>query len=202
MRTIAMLGGLALALALALPVAAEPPAMTDAVQAQMGPGMGGPGTGGPGMQAPRGPGRWQGRGGHGKMRRGRSYAMTALRYQQQLGLSAQQVESLQKLGMDSARASIRRRADGQLARLDLVGLLRTTPVDMSKVETKVREIEKFRADGTIARIRTNEAAKALLTADQQEKLKTLRAARWQRRGGGSGGAEDESNDSPAPRDRS
>jgi len=186
------LGALALVLGLTLPAAAQSPAMTDAVEAQMGPGgggpgMGGPGGGGPGMQNERGRGGWQKHAGHRHMRRGRSIVFMALRNQKELGLSPQQVSSLQQLGMDAGRASIKRRADGQLAKLDLFGLLRAEPVDMAKVEGKIRDIERLKADGAIARLRTNEAAKAQLTPDQREKLKTLRAARWQRRGGGEGG---------------
>jgi Spy/CpxP family protein refolding chaperone len=120
------------------------------------------------------------------MRRGRSIIFMALRNQKELGLSPQQVSSLQQMGMDAARAGIKRRADAQLARLDLMSLMRAEPVDMAKVEAKIRDIEKLKADGAIARIRTNEAAKAQLTPDQREKLKTLRMARWQRRSGGEG----------------
>ena len=186
MRTTAVLGGLALVFGLTLPVAAQSPDSTDVIQVQMGPGMGGPGMGrpgmggpgmgGPGMQTERGHGGWHGRFGHGHMRRGHSAVFMALRNQKELGLSVQQVSSLQQLGMDARRATIRRRADAQLAHLDLFGFLRAEPVDMGKVEAKVREIERFKADGIIARIRTNEAAKAQLTTEQREKLKTLRAA--------------------------
>ena len=197
MKTLATLGALALVLGLTLPVAAQSPEATEAVQAQMGPGgggpggpgMGGPGMGGPGMQDGRGHGGWQR---HGHMRRaGRSVVFMALRHQKELGLSPQQVSSLQQLGMDSARATIQRQANVKLARLDLFSMLRTSPVDMAKVEAKVRDMERLKADGIIARIRTNEAAKAQLSADQQEKLKSLRAARWQRRGGGEGGGDGE-----------
>ena len=206
MRTTAVLGGLALALGMALPVAAQPP-VTDTVQVQMGPGQGGPGMGGPRMGGPgmQGRGGWQKHARHGHMRRGgRSVIFSALRNQKELGLSPQQVSSLQQLGMDARRASIKRRADGQLAKLDLFGLLRAEPVDMGKVEAKIREIERFKADGAIARIRTNEAAKAQLTPDQREKLKTLRAARWQRggRGGGEGGVDGGSEEPSAMQERS
>jgi len=211
MRTTAVLGGLALALGLVLPVAAQTPDATDAVQVQMGPGQGGPGMGGPGMGGPRmggpgmeGRGGWQKHARHGHMRRGRSIIFSALRNQKELGLSPQQVSSLQQLGMDARRASIKGRADAQLARLDLFGLLRAEPVDMGKVEAKIREIERLRAEGAIARIRTNEAAKAQLSPEQREKLKTLRAAMWQRGGGGGGeGGLDGGSDVPsAPRERS
>jgi periplasmic protein CpxP/Spy len=202
MRATAALGALALVLGLTLPVAAQAPDMTQAVQAQMGPSGGGPDRGGPGMQGERGRGGWHGHSRHGHMRRGRSVIFTALRNQKELGLSAQQVSSLQQLGLDARRASIKRRADAQLAKLDLFSLLRTEPVDMGKVEAKVRELERLKADGAIARIRTNEAAKAQLSADQREKLKTLRAARWQRRGGGEGGIDGGSEEPSAMQERS
>ena len=110
---------------------------------------------------------------------------------EKLGLSTQQVDSLRKLGMDSKRASIRRKADVQIAQLDLMSLRFSDPVDMGKIEAKVREIEKLKGDGSIARIRTAEAAKAQLTAEQKEKLKSLRAMRGEpRRGSGEGGAGD------------
>jgi Spy/CpxP family protein refolding chaperone len=191
MKTIAALGALAVILGLTLPAMAQSPATTEAVRAQAGPGggpgMGGPGPGGPGMRKEHG--GWQRHAGRHHMRRGRSIIFMALRNQKELGLSPQQVSSLQQMGMDAARAGIKRRADAQLARLDLMSLLRAEPVDMAKVEAKIRDIEKLKADGAIARLRTNEAAKAQLTPDQREKLKTLRMARWSRRGGGEGGGD-------------
>ena len=44
---------------------------------------------------------------------------------------------------------------------------------MGKVEWKVREAEKLRADLRIARIRAIEQAKAVLTAEQKKKLQEL-----------------------------
>ena len=202
MKTTAAIGALALVLGLTLPVAAQSPDVTQAVQAQMGPGGGGPDRGGPGMQGARGRGGWQKHARHGHMRRGRSVIFMALRNQKELGLSPQQVSSLQQLGTDARRASIKQKADAQLAKLDLFGLLRAEPVDMGKVEAKVREVERLKADAAIARIRTNEAAKAQLTPDQREKLRTLRAARWQRRGGGEGGIDGGSEEPSAMQERS
>jgi Spy/CpxP family protein refolding chaperone len=108
-----------------------------------------------------------------------TYAGIALRHRAELALNAQQVEALEKLRTDAARASIQRRADLEVAGLDLMTLRRADPVDLAKVEAKVREMEKLRADGQIAGIRTDEQGKAQLTADQREKLKTLMTARWQ-----------------------
>ncbi len=120
--------------------------------------------------------RWQR---HGRHHRMPTLAAIALRHRAELGLTAQQVESFQKLQMDARRAGIQRRANVELAALDLGGLLRSDPVDMAKVEAKVREMEKLRADGRLDFIRANEQGKAQLTADQRDKLKALREARWQ-----------------------
>jgi Spy/CpxP family protein refolding chaperone len=153
----------------------------------------GMGSGGnrPGMQTPGRPGGWQRSFGHGRGHHRPSFVGIVLMNREQLGLTTQQVDSFRKLGMDSRRAAIRRHADLQIAKLDLMGLRFSDPVDMGKIEAKVREIEKFKGDGSIARIRTAEAAKAQLTAEQREKLKSLRPMRGgPRRGSGEGGAED------------
>ena len=186
MRTTGMLVGLALMLGLTMPVAAAPPDMVQAADDGMGRG-----GNRPGMQAPGGPGGWQRGFGHFQGHRRPSFIRMVLMNRQELGLTTQQVDSLRNLGMDSWRAAIRRRADLQLARLDLMSLRFSDPVDMGKIEAKVREIEKLRGDGSIARIRTVEAAKAQLTAEQREKLKGLRPMRGDpRRASGEGSAED------------
>jgi len=187
MRTRAALGAFALMLGLTLPVAAQPPEATEVMQTQVGPAMGGPA-----VQGERGWDRGRGTFRHGHVRRGRSVVFMALRHQKELGLSAQQVSSLQQMGLDTRRAFIKRRADVQLAELDLSSLLKAEPVDMGGVEAKVREIERLKSDGIIAGIRTNEATKAQLTPEQREQFKALREGWWQRRGGGAGdGGSDE-----------
>ena len=59
--------------------------------------------------------------------------------------------------------------------MDLAQLLSADPADMSAVEAKIRDIEKRRADLRLARVRTIESGRALLSADQREKLRTLLA---------------------------
>ena len=181
MRVREVLGGLVLVLGLTLPAAgqssevAQAPELLPVAHEEMGRA-----ADRPEMQGHRAFGGWQHRAGGWQGRGGRSFIGMVLRHRQELGLTTQQVESLQKLGMDFRRAAIRRTADQRLARLDLMELRRSDPVDMGKVEAKVREIERMRADGQIAAIRTSEQAKAQLTAEQKEKLKGLWAARGQR----------------------
>jgi len=194
MKASSTLGGLALAMGLALaptlPAAAQTPDGVELAQApadapRPGPGMGprpqGGREGGDSMQDRRG--GWQR---HGRRNRQFSLAGAALRHEKDLGLSPAQVSTLRKLMIDSQRDTIKRRADVQLARLDLRTLMMpdpadpNKPADLPKIEAKVREIEKLRADGSIARIRGMEQTRQTLTPEQREKLRALFAARWQR----------------------
>jgi Spy/CpxP family protein refolding chaperone len=57
--------------------------------------------------------------------------------------------------------------------MELNDLLAAQPVDMTKVEAKVREIEWLRADLRFARIRTVAKGKEQLSAEQRKKLEEL-----------------------------
>ena len=98
-----------------------------------------------------------------------------LRNREKLDLSAAQVKSLEQLKNDFQKESIRRDADLRVAEMDLNGLLVADKVDMAKVDAKVREIERLRSDLRIARIRTIQKGKEVLTADQRKRLQELLA---------------------------
>lgn len=98
-----------------------------------------------------------------------------LRNRERLGLSAAQVKTLEQLRNDFQKESIRKDADLRVAEMDLNGLLGAEKIDMPKVEAKVREIERLRTDLRLARIRTIEKGKDLLTTDQRKKLQELLA---------------------------
>ena len=66
-----------------------------------------------------------------------------------------------------------RNANGKVEYVSVFEL--TKPVDMTKVEAKVHEIERLRADLRFARIRTVQKAKEQLSADQRQKLEELLA---------------------------
>ncbi len=98
-----------------------------------------------------------------------------LRYKDELGLSADQVQSLERLRADFQREAIRRDADLRIAEMDLATLLEKDPVDLGQVEAKVKEIERQRGDLRLARIRAIEQGKAQLSPEQRGKLRTLLA---------------------------
>lgn len=98
-----------------------------------------------------------------------------IRNREKLDLSSEQVRNLERLRKDFEKESIRKEADIRVAQLDLRALLDAQPVDMTKVEAKVREIERLRADLRFARIRTAQKGKEQLSADQRKKLEELLA---------------------------
>jgi heavy-metal resistance protein len=93
-----------------------------------------------------------------------------LSYRDYLGLSAEQIKKLEQLRDSFQRQSIRNDADLRIIELDIAALVDNPTVDVAKVEAKIREAEKLRAELRIARIRVIEQAKAVLTAEQRKKF--------------------------------
>ncbi|HXF75333.1 MAG TPA: periplasmic heavy metal sensor [Methylomirabilota bacterium] len=93
-----------------------------------------------------------------------------LAYKEFLGLSAEQVKKLEQIRDNFQRQAIRNEADVRIAELDIAALLDNPTTDLAKVEAKIREAEKLRADLRIVRVRAVEQAKAVLTAEQRKKF--------------------------------
>ena len=96
-----------------------------------------------------------------------------LDHRAELGLAPEQAARLEGLRSDFAREAIRRDADIRIAELDLSVLLEREPLDLPKVEAKIREVARLRADLRVERIRTIEQGRALLTPEQRAKLQAL-----------------------------
>src|SRR5215470_16448521 len=107
-----------------------------------------------------------------------------LHHRAELGLSAEQVSRLETLRGDFTREAIRRGADIRIAELDLATLLEQDPVDLTKVEAKVREVAQLRADLRIARLRAVEQGRAVLTAEQRTRLQALLSGGMMQHGSG------------------
>jgi len=181
-------GGLALILGMTLPAAAQVPPATAAAPEQLAQAQPDAPRPGPRMGERR-QGSMHGHGGWHRHKMHRfSLAGLALRHRQELALTPAQVDNLRKLGTDAQRDAIKRQADRRLAELDLRTMMMPDPADankardLSKIESKVREIEKLRADGRVARIRTMEQSRQVLTPEQRDKLRALLTQRWQHRG--------------------
>ncbi len=98
-----------------------------------------------------------------------------LRYRDELGLSREQVQSLERLRADFQRDATRREAELRAAETDLTTLLDADPIDLGQVEATIRAIERLRGDLRLARIQTIEQGKAALTPEQRAKLRSLLA---------------------------
>lgn len=122
----------------------------------MGPGM--PGM--PGMIGPMSPAE-------------RPLITIALHHRAEIGLSPEQVTQLEALRDAFAREAIRRDADIRIGELDVQGLLAAEPMDLAKVEAKIREVAQMRADLRVARLKTIEQGRAVLTPDQKTRLQEL-----------------------------
>jgi Spy/CpxP family protein refolding chaperone len=80
---------------------------------------------------------------------------------------------LEQIRNDFEREAIRNDADLRIAEMDLQAILDSEPVDLAKVETKVRETERLRSDLRLARIRAIEKGKEILSAEQRKTLQDL-----------------------------
>jgi Spy/CpxP family protein refolding chaperone len=96
-----------------------------------------------------------------------------LGHKDELGLSSEQAARLEALRSAFAREAVRRDADIRIAELDLAALFDKDPLDMPQVEAKIKELAQLRADYRIARLRTLEQGKGVLTAEQRTKLQAL-----------------------------
>lgn len=98
-----------------------------------------------------------------------------LEHRDELALDPQQAARLEGLRQAFARDAVRREADIRVAEMDLAALLDQEPLDLTKAEGKIRELAQLRAELRIARLRTIEQGKAVLTAEQRTKLVALLA---------------------------
>jgi hypothetical protein len=96
-----------------------------------------------------------------------------LRHGDELSLSPQQVQILEKLRDGYQREATRYEADIRIAEMDLQRLLKTRPVELEQVKAKLQEIEDLKTEIRFARIRAIEHGKALLSIEQYEKLQAL-----------------------------
>jgi Spy/CpxP family protein refolding chaperone len=123
----------------------------------------------PSLTIPEEVARWHVRDPHGE----RPLITLMLRHGAELGLSTDQLQSLEELRADFQREAVRHGADIRIAEMELAILLQIEPPDLQQVKTKLQEIERSRVDLRFVRIRTIEQGKALLSPEQWAKFQTL-----------------------------
>ena len=125
------------------------------------------GGGGPGDPPGHGPHAHMGRqGGRGmRMRQGLGMRLAAL------DLTDAQREKLRDIHEAAARKSVQRRADIQLAHMDLRKLMRSETPSSAAVNAQIDKISKLQGDGMKARFDAMMQARAVLTPEQLKKLR-------------------------------
>jgi Spy/CpxP family protein refolding chaperone len=97
-----------------------------------------------------------------------------LSHKDDLGLKDEQVTKLRSVALDADRAAIRASADRMVSERELRAMLWDAKADMPAIEAKVKEAESLEAAVRIIGIRAKRDLLAVLTPDQQTKLKALR----------------------------
>ena len=98
-----------------------------------------------------------------------------------LDLTDAQRTKLRDLHEAAARKSVQRRADAQLARMDLHKLMRSENPNSASVSSAIDKVARLHAEGLKARFDTYMQARAMLTPEQLKQLNSPGAPR----GGGS-----------------
>src|SRR6266540_4799751 len=100
----------------------------------------------------------------------------------ELALSEGQEKQLKDILYQVAKASIKQQADVRVAELELQQLLDADPVEIGKVEGKLKDIEGLRTAHRLNLIKAHEQAKSILTPEQRQKLERIQDRLHGRRG--------------------
>jgi Spy/CpxP family protein refolding chaperone len=90
-----------------------------------------------------------------------------------LGLDDKQIDALKALRSNTMKEIIKKKAEKEIAGIELKDLLGKDPVDMKSVEAAVKKNEALKAEMFLALIKAHEGMKSILTPDQRQRLKEM-----------------------------
>jgi hypothetical protein len=102
------------------------------------------------------------------------HAEMLLRMQDRISLSAEQVESIQKMQLAHQEFMIKARSDIQVNELNFNNYMKTEEVKRSKVEKMIRNISAMKTDLHVAHINYLLDLRDLLTKEQLQKVEEVR----------------------------
>ena len=91
-----------------------------------------------------------------------------------LGLDEKQKESVKEIRSRVEKETVRKKAEIQVARIDLRGLLSKDQVDMAAVESILKKTAALHTEIRLAHIKSMQEIKAVLTPEQRNKWKEMR----------------------------
>jgi Spy/CpxP family protein refolding chaperone len=128
-------------------------------------------------------GGWRGERGRGGMEGPRLMAMLENdRVKSALGLTDEQSSKLRQIVVEGRKSAIQTRADMQVRNIELRELLRADQPNRDAVLRKVQEVSELRGQMMRQRVESLLAAKSVLTAEQQQKIRAFMSERRGRRG--------------------
>jgi len=90
-----------------------------------------------------------------------------------LGLDDKQKAEVNEIRSRVMKEMITKRAEEQVAEIELKDLLAKDPVDMKAAESKIRQIETLKAGMSISLISAREEIRSKLTPEQRKKMKEM-----------------------------
>lgn len=91
-----------------------------------------------------------------------------------LGLDEKQKVAIKEIKSRVAKDAIRKKADIEVARIELRDILDKDQIDMAAAEATLKKMSSLQADIRLSRIKKMQEIKAKLTPEQRKKLKEMR----------------------------
>ena len=111
--------------------------------------------------------------GHAKRPDAADFIRHVLMAKDDLGITDVQETSLRAIKIAFKKERITRKADVDLAKVDMHALLHDDLSTMAQIETAVKQIYALKADVRLASIKAYREAKAVLSPEQQKKMKAM-----------------------------
>ncbi len=109
--------------------------------------------------------------GHGKRHDAAKFIRHALMAKEELGITDKQATRLRAMKIAFKKERITRKAEVDLAKVDLHALLHDDQATMAQIEAAVNKVYTLKASLRVASIKARREAKAVLTPEQRKKMK-------------------------------
>ena len=103
--------------------------------------------------------------------------------EEKLDLTEKQVEDLKALKRDFQKSAIEKKAQIEIARVELNELMDQKSIDFGKIKAKISQIADMEKEIRLAHLTNIERSHKMLTTEQLEKAQTLKMGRGSRVGG-------------------
>jgi Spy/CpxP family protein refolding chaperone len=98
-----------------------------------------------------------------------------LKHREELKLSPEQVQKLEDVRNEFERNARNKDDELRRAERELDDLQKSDSVDLKQAESKVRQVERLRADQRLARLRAVEQGKSILSQEQRDRLRDMQS---------------------------